>query len=61
MGNSPLRASLDESEQQALMLGGIQIILLVRLIALVSNRSSALGLLSPQYIPFHGLWCVADA
>jgi hypothetical protein len=51
MGNSPLRAS-HESEQQTLVLNGIQVILLVRLEALVSNRPSALGLPSLQYNPF---------
>jgi hypothetical protein len=51
MGNSPLRASR-ESEQQTLVLRGIQVILLVRLVALVSNRPSALGLPSLKYNPF---------
>ena len=36
-------------ERQALVLGGIQVILLVRLMALVSNRPSALGLPSVKY------------
>src|SRR5437773_11981157 len=51
MGNSPLRASR-ESEQQTLVLRGIQVILLVRLVALVSNRPSALGPPSLEYTPF---------
>jgi len=42
MGNSPLRAPR-ESEQQTLVLRGIQVILLVRLVALVSNRASRVG------------------
>jgi hypothetical protein len=36
-------------ERQALVLGGIQVILLVRLVALVSNRPCALGLPSLKY------------
>jgi hypothetical protein len=43
--NSPLRASLSESEQQTLVLQGIRVILLDRLVALVSNRPLALAYL----------------
>jgi len=38
-------------ERQTLVLKGIQVILLVRLVALVSNRPSALGLPSFKYTP----------
>jgi hypothetical protein len=39
----------DASERQTLVLGGIQVILLVRLVALVSNRPLALDLPSLKY------------
>jgi hypothetical protein len=43
----------DASERQTLVLGGIQVILLVRLVALVSNGPCALGLPSLKYtLPF---------
>jgi hypothetical protein len=38
-------------ERQTLVLQGIQVILLVRLVALVSNRPSALGPPSLKYTP----------
>ena len=39
----------EADERQTLVLKGIQVILLVRLVALVSNRPSALGLPSFKY------------
>jgi len=46
--NAPIRAS-PYGERQTLVLGGIQVILWVRLTALVSNRPSTLGLPSLKY------------